>query len=306
MQASSSNHTDGAHSVDGRPGQMYFDTDVFAIRGKFWNFIMTSDSFKMRYTTIKPSPGLSKFVRFFWTLESEEPYVHRSMADVSGEMIFHYHGRFEELIDDTTQSASLTAMHGPSIRIRRFRIQHSFGMFGVYLYPYSIPLLFGESATELYNRMPNLVELLGNEGRILEERMMVAASNEQRIEIMTGFFEQRIRKHSRHEHPVLGAIQSVIHSNGCGSIEKLSGQYYISSRQFERKFKEYSGVTPKLFSRIVRFHHACKYFGNDRKSLTDIAHESGYYDQSHFIHEFKEFSGLHPRQFFSGIAEGSE
>ncbi len=79
----------------------------------------------------------------------------------------------------------------------------------------------------------------------------------------------------------------------------------LCTRQFERRFKEYSGFSPKLFSRITRFQSSLDSFGNKDKSLTDIAYDCDYYDQSHFINDFKEFSGYHPSQYFSGQAEGT-
>ena len=88
----------------------------------------------MRYYTIPPSATLAKFVRFFWVLEGDGlPYVHRSMADVCAEMVFHYTGQFDELVDEKSETCSLTAMQGPSNQIRRFNIEKKFGIFGVYL-----------------------------------------------------------------------------------------------------------------------------------------------------------------------------
>lgn len=266
-----------------------------------------SASRKMVYYTINPSAKLSPFVRFFWVLESNEPsYTHRSMADVCAEMIFHYNGQFEELGNETSEMSSITGMQGPSNTIRRFQIQRTFGMFGVYLYPFAIPVFFDLPATELSNQLPDLISLLGSEGAALEEKIMLAESNTARINIVTSFLERRLEKSQKKQHPVISAIAFMIHSKRATTVEKVANQYFISQRQFERKFKEYSGLTPKLFSRIVRFHAACEHFGDYTKSLTRIAYECGYYDQSHFIHDFKEFSGHHPKLYFSGHAEGTE
>ena len=228
------------------------------------------------------------------------------MADVCAEMVFHYQGRFDELTNGKSENSSLTAVQGPSLQIRRFKTDHPFGIFGVYLYPYSIPLLFDMPSTELYNQMPDLVSLMGAKGKILEEKIMLASDNNARVKIMTGFLEERLQKRQQNQHPVFSAIQYVIQSQGQIRIEALASQHFISHRQFERKFKEYSGLSPKLFSRIVRFHNACQHFGQSTRSLTELAYECGYYDQSHFIHDFKEFSGFHPKQYFSGITEGTE
>jgi len=166
-------------------------------------------------------------------------------------------------------------------------------------------MIFGMPATELNNQMPDLITLLGKAGADLEEKMMTAANNHERINIITEFLELRVQKNQQHSHPVISCINSMIHCKSPIRIKQMANQYFISQRQFERKFKEFSGFTPKLFSRILRFQAACGQFSSS-KSLTDIAYDSGYYDQSHFIHEFKEFSGHHPKHYFSGRAEGTE
>ena len=79
----------------------------------------------------------------------------------------------------------------------------------------------------------------------------------------------------------------------------------MSDRSFERRFKELAGFSPKLYSRIARFQAALTHYGSGLP-LTDIAHNCGYYDQSHFINDFKEFSGYSPKVYFGGLAEGSE
>jgi AraC-like DNA-binding protein len=261
----------------------------------------------MTYYTIPPSAMLSDLVRFFWVLESQSPsYTHRSLADVCPEMVFHYNGRFDELTPEKIEPTSVAAIQGPLTRIRRFKINNPFGMFGVYLYPYAIPILFGMPATELSNHLPDLVTLFGNEGSALEETMMLAANNNERVKIITEFLEERLRKNENRQHCVSASIRFIIQCKGLVKIEKVADQHFISQRQFERKFREFSGLTPKLFSRIVRFHAACQQYGNNHKSLTELAYDCGYYDQSHFIHDFKEFSGHHPRHYFSGNAEGTE
>ena len=261
----------------------------------------------MNYFTISPPSTLAKFVRFFWVLEGDrDGYIHRAMADVCVEMVFHYNGQFSELVDNKSRLSSLTAMQGPSEAFKRFEIDQSFGIFGVYLYPYVIPVLFNMPTSELRNEMPDLASVMGIQGAMLEEQMMLATDNTQRVNIITAFLEKKLLQNSSQPHDLVSSIQLIIQSRGQVRIETLANQYCISQRQFERRFKEYAGLTPKLFSRIVRFHASCTHFGNHDKSLTDIAYDCGYYDQSHFIHDFKQFSGHHPKQYFSGKAEGTE
>ncbi|HVI45833.1 MAG TPA: helix-turn-helix transcriptional regulator [Chitinophaga sp.] len=261
----------------------------------------------MKYYTIPSPPALKDIVRFFWVLESNEPYTHYSMADVCPEMVFHYNGRFDELLHNGDITPSFTAgIHGQTNFTRRFHIDDSFGIFGTYLYPHAIPLLFNIPAPELTNQMTDLQLLLQAAGSELEEKIWNARSTAQRVKIMESFILQRLAKHYKAEPPVFQCIQSIIHSKGLVTIKQLASDHFLSERQFERKFRQFSGFSPKLFSRIVRFQSTMAQYGNKEKSLTEIALECGYYDQSHFIHEFREFSGNHPRHYFSGDSDATK
>lgn len=260
----------------------------------------------MNYYTIAPSPSLAPFIRCFWVLESEYAYTHRSMADGCAEMVFHYDGIFNERKKDGTEEiSSVSGLQGPSRHVRRFTIHNGFGMFGVYLYPFAIPQLFQQPASELCNQFPDTATLLGNKGKELEEKMMLANDNCQRVKIISSFFEKQLYKQQQTYHPLFGAIREVILTHGGCRVENLASRYFLSIRQFERSFKNFAGFSPKLFSRIIRFQAACNHYGSNNKTLTDIAYDCGYYDQSHFIIDFKEFSGLHPKQYFSGATEAT-
>lgn len=259
----------------------------------------------MQYYTIQPSSQLANLVRCFWVLESDGAYTHHSMADGCAEMVFHYNGIFDEIKNGKREESIAAGLQGPTQHVSRYTIDHGFSMFGVYLFPFAIPQLFSLPATELANQFPDMESLMGVKGKELEEQMMVAEDNMERVKLITSFFENQLSKNRKNEHPVFDAISRIIQTNGLIRVEALSSQHFISTRQFERKFKEFTGFPPKLFSRLIRFHAALKEYGNKNKSLTNIAFDCGYYDQSHFISDFKEFSGLHPRQYFSGKSEAT-
>jgi AraC-like DNA-binding protein len=261
----------------------------------------------MNYYTIPPPAGLSPYVRFFWVLEGNEPYTHRSMADVCSELVFHYKGVFDELLTGNGKTRSFTAgITGPARGISRFEIEQPFGIFGVYLWPGALQPLLGIPAEALTNQAPGLAATGIPALTELEEQVMNAVNNLQRAEILTRFFERRLRQYEWPEIPAMAAVQEIFSNGGVVSVSRLYRQYYISERQFERQFKKHTGLTPRLFARIVRFHRAMSFYGRTDVSLTCIAHECGYYDQPHFIHDFKSFSGHLPGAFFSGMAEGTE
>lgn len=264
----------------------------------------------MTYYTIPPSPQIAAYVRFFWILENDtmplEPFIYRSMADGCAELIFHYKGAFEEITAYGNQMQSDSMIHAQSQNYRRFITYGPFGIFGVYLYPYAIPKLFSFPSTDLSNHMPALESLLGKAGQLLSEKIMTARNNAERVQITTKFLHEIISKDDHASPAIQAAVTYLIRLKGMVNVSQLARNFCLSPRQFERKFKEYSGFSPKLYSRIIRFQSAINEYGNNYKSLTELAYKCGYYDQSHFIHDFKEFSGYHPKQYFSGNAEGVE
>jgi len=264
----------------------------------------------MKYYTISPSTRLSQFVRYFWVLEGDlksKNYVHRSLADGGVEIVFHYKAMFDEIIAaNRVEKSFASGISGQSRKFRRFITCENFGIFGAYLYPFAVPQFFSFPATDMSNQMISLEDLLGKDGKELEEKMMTATDNAHRVNIISAFLENRLNKKQLQTSPMIHAVSQIIHSKEIVDVRTLAKYFNLSTRQFERKFKEFAGFSPKLFSRIIRFQSAASKYGSDYPTLTEIAYDCGYYDQSHFIHDFKEFSGYHPKTFFSGKAEGIE
>ncbi|MCC6453254.1 MAG: helix-turn-helix transcriptional regulator [Acidobacteria bacterium] len=265
----------------------------------------------MLYRTYIPSALLAPYVRFFWALEADascdEEFVHRSMADGSVEIVFHYRGAFDEISrTGSLESSPLSNIQAQSTRPRRFATREKFGIFGAYLYPFAIPRFFGLPASDFTGLAPDLWSALGNEGKELAEMVNCAASNEQRVAIVTRYFERRLSLVNRALPPLHRAVRSIIDAKGDVNIAHLSREYSLSIRQFERKFKEIAGLPPKLYSRVIRFQAATQFRLDGVRDLTEIAYACGYYDQSHFIKEFREFSGYTPKEYFWNSAEGTQ
>ncbi|HEV3224127.1 MAG TPA: helix-turn-helix domain-containing protein [Puia sp.] len=260
----------------------------------------------MNYQQYKPPKWLSGIVQYYWTLEGTIPeqqmYIHRTLANFCPELIFHYGGTFDELTrDNQMQSTFLTGIHGQTDRIRRFTAKKSYGIFSVLLQPYAIPLLFGISSSEIKNELIDLVSLLGQDGKDITEKMMGAKNNAERLGFINRFLENRTREFKRPE--IVNAVQHIYAKKGMVNVHSLASQASYSQRQFERNFKDETGFTPKTFSRIVRFKSLVNLYKKGSSTLTHVAYEFGYYDQAHFIQDFKQFSGYNPHAYFSGKAD---
>ncbi|MDD7886939.1 AraC family transcriptional regulator [Flavivirga sp. 57AJ16] len=265
----------------------------------------------MKYQKKLPSKSLSNYVRSFWVFEGEasqiQPYRHRIMADGAAELIFHYKGNFS-ILDSHNKSQTIftSGLDAQSLKVKRLTTSQDFGLFGVYLYPYTMSLLLSIPATELKNEMIDIKTLFGKQENGLEEKMMLAKSTNERMGIITSFLEDKLLKAKAAQSVILESIKYIIKANGQVDIGSLADSNFLSRRQFERNFKYFTGYSPKLYSRIIRFQESLKYYGNPNLKLTQIALNSGYTDQSHFIREFKEFAGYTPKEYFYTIGEANE
>jgi AraC-like DNA-binding protein len=103
------------------------------------------------------------------------------------------------------------------------------------------------------------------------------------------------------------ALQRIIQSQGNISMKDLRQELQVSERTLERRFQEGIGLSPMLFARICRFQASLNQLRSQSyDKLSDIAFEQEYADQSHFIRNFKEFTGLTPFQFRKSMQETVE
>jgi AraC-like DNA-binding protein len=84
------------------------------------------------------------------------------------------------------------------------------------------------------------------------------------------------------------------------NIDNVASRYGMTSRYLQKVFLQYTGLTPKLYTQIHRFQNSLILMGNGDLSLTSIAYACGYFDQSHFIREFRSFTGISPSGFDTG------
>ena len=264
----------------------------------------------MNFDIIQPAPQLADYVKFFWFAEGnaslDKPFAHHAFAYTCPELIFCYKGQFSYSSAFETERILVPGIYGQTQSFSNAAASADFGIFGFYLYPHAFPQLFCIPANELSNQSIDLKALCGKEGEILEEKIMLASDNYQRVKLVSAFLEARLKNASTAYANILSSIKTISNSYQPIAVKALAEHNYLSLRQFERRFKEFSGFSPKLFLRITRFNSLLnKTFQN--KSLFQIACESGYHDESHLIHDFQKFSGCNPKEYFKpGILAASD
>ena len=250
----------------------------------------------MEYALFAPPERLKHVIRSFWALESipggSLPKQYYSMADGCSELIFQYKGGFLEY---TPIKAYLRAQH---CQHKRLTLGESIGLFGVRFYPYSLHQLLGIPADELTNKVYDVNTISGPNMDSLVEQILLSSRHDERIKLVCDFVTGILS--DKKLDPIYTLVRQVIQKEGLVNMREMHEQSRLSLRQFERRFKAVSGFTPKYYCRIIRFIGTKrKYVTGRYKTLAELAHACEYYDQSHFIREFKEFSGMQVHEYFN-------
>lgn len=165
------------------------------------------------------------------------------------------------------------------------RLQVSFRPTGFYH-------LTGIPATYFVNSLTDASLVWGREVAFLIEELQEKPDNFIRARVIDNFLFNRIRTFSKDRHctEIEDAAYKILHNPCRHNINGLARQCYKSSRQFERQFKEHTGVAPKKFLCVNRFAYAnLLKHKMPQKSWLDVATECGYYDLAHLSKDFKYF-----------------
>lgn len=165
-----------------------------------------------------------------------------------------------------------------------------------------ISRLFRIPMHEFSNEIYSFQEVLGNQVNCLEEQLLYAENIQEMACIADTFLLSFLNKHARNN--VFADGISAASNSMTSQVNLLNVKYYarqtnMSIRNFQRKFKEQVGISPKLYTKNFRFNESLKQkIMHPEQSWTSIAYKCGYFDQMHLIKDFKAFTGFTPSDFF--------
>ncbi|WP_430410399.1 AraC family transcriptional regulator [Kordia sp.] len=257
----------------------------------------------MNYQTFQPHPDLESLISCYWTLEVPAdndsgkqrivPDGCIEMAFILGDDIKRYTSEDEFILQPRAMILGQT--------IAPFYIEPTgyVNTFAIRFYPYGFANFVAEPIKNLANKETPL-ELLFEEKIVqeLEQKIIQATNVEERIEIIEKFLLEKLNEKSTVENIVKTTVDALLLTNGNAPIKTILKNDLSKRRQLERKFAKQIGISPKQLGKLIRLQTALKMILNkEGESLTNIAYESEYYDQAHFIKDFKEFTGTNPKEF---------
>jgi len=257
----------------------------------------------MNYQTFQPNSDLESLITCYWTLEvPAESDAQRQriipdgtieMAFILGDDIKRYTSEDEFIIQPRAMVLGQT--------IEPFYIEPTgyVNTFAIRFYPYGFANFVTIPLKDLVNKETPIESLFGEKiANELEQNIIEATNSSERIEIIENFLLNKLNEKTTINNIVKITVDALLATKGSVSISTILKEDLSKRRQLERNFIKQIGVSPKQLGKVIRIQTALKMLLNKKtENLTDIAYESEYFDQAHFIKDFKEFTGINPKEF---------
>jgi AraC-like DNA-binding protein len=253
----------------------------------------------------KPSNTLSPYIKRYWAIENvldkDEICVQRIIPTGLTELMLYFTQR-PKVLNSNKYLSDNVALYGHQNDFYDIKLTGKLSVFSIVFHPQGLMQFFKFPLHEICNQNVPLQHLCGQAGRDLEEKMGEATTFHQRVNIVETYLQNLLKTNfADFEFRRINHIVELI-KRTCGNINisQMASEACLCRKQFERIFAEYVGIRPKQYLKIIRFQFAIfQKQQNTNLNMTELSYESGYYDQSHFINDFKSMCGLTPKQYFT-------
>jgi AraC-like DNA-binding protein len=247
-----------------------------------------------------PCEALRPFVKRFLVVKF--PTTHKNSWLPGTGMLAGFPFKGHCILDGKTR-VSVAAVTGLSDRARHYEHSENSGMVLAAFTAPGAAALLRHPVNEFFNDTAALDDILGNSTQLnlIHEQLAEARNHARRVQVVEKFLVARIAK-ARLDTFVCAAVSTIEEAHGMVRIEKLARRVGLSQSALERRFRKV-GTSPKKFASFVRLRHVVRLRARGA-DLTSIAFAAGYSDQSHFINDFKQMTGLAPKSFFQRTTVG--
>src|SRR5262249_4703116 len=254
----------------------------------------------------KPEPPLSKFIDSFWLYEGYEPQHKTERILPTGTLELAINLRQNELrFYDGESPGNCSHLSGAIVSGafgRGFAPDSPEQAFiiGVHFKPGGAFPFLGLPAGPLADTHVERSPLWGPSSGRLRERLCEARTSAERFQSVQDALLSRLCHGVEQHYAVSAALEMFAKNQARPRVREAAKYLGLSQRRFIQVFKAEVGITPKLFSRIQRFQQTRTFIQhNPTINWADLAVDLGYFDQSHLIREFLEFSGLSPTDYIN-------
>lgn len=253
----------------------------------------------MQYKKFKPDKALSDFVLcyFIWEGYAEKTIHIESPPSALCSLVFNFQKPY--FISNSKykrQEVPRIFVSGQAIKNYTLHLNGKIEMVGAVLKPVALFNFYGIPMFNFTGERIDFSIVEPEQSESLFKKIKKARSDSGRIKCFEDYFLELMKLNHSGSGEIISAANAIYEQRGRTNISEMMEKVPMSRRNFERRFLNEVGVSPKVYAKIRRFGYTCKLMAGKRDiNLMDVLCEGGYYDQSHFIKDFKYFSDRTPR-----------
>lgn len=255
---------------------------------------------RLDFLRYPPSAGLSPFIQCYWRLQGSLPAGQSTtewLHPEGGSGIIFNLG--DPLIFNGRHTPASCLIGGPMRHSLRLTLAGRIHAWGVRFRPGSAYGFFTRPLRDLLGQQASAEELaLHFPGATLAEQLYQRTDAGRCLALLERELAPRLLSSPDSPGGFRRALQWLLLHQGRLPIARLPSAVGLSQRQLERQFALWLGLSPKEYGRVLRVAHVRERLKvGDGRRLTELAHDAGYYDQAHFIHDFRRVVGMTPGQY---------
>lgn len=251
----------------------------------------------MLFKRIDSPDDLNQIIECYWIIEDSDktPKCKKIIPDGYPELIFHYANPYRISLNGAWEIQSQNLVGGQISKHFFLENTGASGILGVKLKPTALSHLFNLSMDTLTDKVVP-AEALDDTIRLLGESVQDPGSFDDKIKLINNYFLGLLSSREIKPSQADQAVDIILKHHGMISVAAIGETLSIGERQLQYLFRKYVGLSPKFYARIIRFNYIFELIQQEH-TWTDLAYEASYYDQSHFIRNFKNFTGENPGEY---------
>jgi AraC-like DNA-binding protein len=257
----------------------------------------------MKYQIVKPSGFLKNYIKNYCFMESDiydADVMERVIPTENIQLMFHYKNPFVVFhSNDSVIKQPRSTISGLSDNFSDVSTNGETGVVFISFHPTGACHFFNFPLSEIENQSVDLMDIFNSEIRQIEELLYLKNTLKEKVAVIEHFLIRRYSPIPKQDGFLIQkGVEIVKTCKGQTNAKYLSDYLYTSPKTLERKFAKYLGKTTKQLIKLIRFQEVLHSFSCvNELSLTEQAYNNGYFDQSHFIHDFKSYTGYTPKEF---------
>jgi AraC-like DNA-binding protein len=261
---------------------------------------ITSTPFRNDKTYVEfiPCNALKPYIRCFWG--TKKPITKMRTDIITEELIIP--DTCMDIIFDVNYSENKIRSNFIGINSKTFKTwnqndkEETISTFAIRLYAWTAILFSDESMTDVKNNVYNTQQHYSKIKKSIEPWLFDISNMKERINMVEKILLDHLN--TKRIHPtIVNSIFYILNNKGNLKTANLADEMYLSSRQLERIFNEYIGVSPKQLASLVRYQYLWNgILFNKQMNVLDAVQRYGYSDQSHLLHDFKKYHTILPSE----------